>query len=375
MQGNAQSSSQEDENERCVKSSGGNKLSEDRPIQELMGAPGSPYTRKMLGVMRFRHIPYRLERQSRIPHSSEVRHRKKRVEAKVSLLPTFYFSDNQGGEVAVTDSSPLIRRFEKIYEGRSVIPSDPALALIDMLLEDYGDEWLTKAMFHYRWHYDADIKKSGDILPRWGGISQPEEQVESISEFFRERQISRLKYVGSNEVTKSTIEDSFKRFIHLLDKHLTGRPFLMGERPGASDFAVYGQLTCLALFDPTPQAIILAQCPRVYAWVEIVEELSGYLVSEDDWLDIDNPPDTLKNILFEVGRIYAPYLIGNARAVINKAEKLEIELDGKPWQQNPFVYQVKCLRWLREAYAELTYENRMRVNHVLDGTGVLQLFE
>ena len=121
----------------------------------------------------------------------------------------------------------------------------------------------------------VNCKKSGDILPRWGGISQPEEQMEPISEFFRERQISRLKYVGSNEITKSTIEDSFKRFIHLLDKHLTGRPFLMGERPGASDFAVYGQLTCLALFDPTPQAIILAQCPRVYAWVEIVEELPG----------------------------------------------------------------------------------------------------
>ena len=244
-----------------------------------------------------------------------------------------------------------------------------------MLLEDYGDEWLTKAMFHYRWHYDADIKKGGDILPRWGGISQPEDKVAPISEFIRERQISRLKYVGSNEVTKSTIENSFKRFIHLLDKHLTVRPFLMGERPGASDFAVYGQLTCLALFDPTPQAIILAQCPRVYAWVEIVEELSGYLVAEDDWLDIDNPPDTLKNILAEVGRIYAPYLICNARAVINKAEKLEMELDGRPWLQNPFVYQAKCLRWLREAYAELTDENRTRVNHVLDGTGVLQLFD
>lgn len=375
MQENAQRLGHEDESERYVKSSGENKLSEDRPVQELMGAPGSPYTRKMLGVMRFRHIPYRLEHQSRIPLSSEVRHRKRRVEAKVPLLPTFYFSDEQGGEVAVTDSSPMIRRFEKIYEGRSVIPSDPALALIDMLLEDYGDEWLTKAMFHYRWHYDADIKKGGDILPRWGGISQPEDKVAPISEFIRERQISRLKYVGSNEVTKSTIEDSFKRFIHLLDKHLTVQPFLMGERPGASDFAVYGQLTCLALFDPTPQAIILAQCPRVYAWVEIVEELSGYLVAEDDWLDIDNPPDTLKNILAEVGRIYAPYLICNAKAVINKAEKLEMELDGKPWQQNPFVYQAKCLQWLREAYAELTEENRIRVNHVLDGTGILQLFD
>jgi glutathione S-transferase len=349
-------------------------MTDGRKVQELMGAPGSPYTRKMLGVMRFRHIPYRLERQSRIRNSSEDRHRKKRVQPKVPLLPTFYFEDDKAGEIAVTDSSPLIRRFEKEYEGRSVIPSDPALAFIDLLLEDYGDEWLTKAMFHYRWHYDADIKKGGDILPRWGGISQPEEQVRPMSEFVRERQIARLSYVGSNGVTKTTIEDSFKRFIHLLDKHLTDQPFLMGERPGSADFAVYGQLTCLALFDPTPQAIILSECPRVYAWVETVEELSGYLVSEEDWLDMDNPPETLKNILTEVGRIYAPYLIANAKAVMAKADKLEMELDGRPWEQTPFVYQAKCLQWLREAYAALSDKDRNRVDRVLDGTGVLQLF-
>jgi glutathione S-transferase len=350
------------------------RMSEERKVQELMGAPGSPYTRKMLGLMRYRHIPYRLERQSRIANSSEGDHRKKRVQPKVSLLPTFYFKDDNGHETAVTDSSPLIRRFENEYEGRSVIPPDPGLAFIDMLLEDYGDEWLTKAMFHYRWHYKPDIKKAGDILPRWGGISQPEDKVQPMSEFVRERQIARLSYVGSNEITKPTIEDSFKRFVHLLDKHLTNQPFLMGERPGASDFAVYGQLTCLALFDPTPQAIILSACPRVYAWVEIVEELSGYLVSDNDWLDIDNPPETLKNLLAEVGRIYVPYLLGNAKAVMEKADILEMELDGKPWKQNPFVYQAKCLLWLREAYAALGDKDRGRVDFILDGTGVAQLF-
>jgi hypothetical protein len=118
------------------------------------------------------------------------------------------------------------------------------------LLEDYGGEWLTKAMFHYRWHYEADIKKAGDILPRWRGISQPEEQVQKIAGFVRERQIARLSYVGSNDLTKPVIEECFKRFIHLHDKDLTDLPFLMGERPGSCDFAIYGQLTCLALFDP-----------------------------------------------------------------------------------------------------------------------------
>ncbi len=346
----------------------------ERKVQELMGAPGSPYTRKMLAFMRFRNIPYRLERQSRMVEAGEDKHRKPRVQPKIPLLPTYYFEDEQGGEIAVTDSSPLIRRFETEYEGRSVIPSDPALAFIDMLLEDYGDEWLTKAMFHYRWYYEADIKKAGDILPRWGGISQPEDQTRKMGDFVRERQIARLSYVGSNEVTKPVIEASFKRFIHLLDKHLTEHPFLMGERPGSSDFAVYGQLTCLALFDPTPQAVILEECPRVYAWVEVVEELSGYLVFEDDWLDIDNPPETLKNILAEVGRIYAPYLIANAKAVMEKADKLEMVLDDQSWEQNPFTYQAKCLRWLREAYEALGGSDRARVDNVLEGTGVLRLF-
>ena len=350
-------------------------MAEARKVQELMGAPGSPYTRKMLGVMRFRHIPYRLERQSRVMDAGEDKHRKTRVQAKVPLLPTYYFKDDNGEEIAVTDSSPLIRRFEKEYEGRSIIPNDPALAFIDRLLEDYGDEWLTKAMFHYRWYYDADIKKAGDILPRWGGISQAEDKSQAMGDFIRERQIARLSYVGSNEVTKPVIEASFKRTIHLLDKHLTGQPFLMGERPGSSDFAFYGQLTCLALFDPTPQAIILEECPRVYAWVEVVEELSGYQVSDDDWLDIDNAPVTLKNILVEVGRIYAPYLIGNAKAVMDSANKLEMVLDGKPWEQNPFTYQAKCLKWLREAYEALSDKDRARVDTILDGTGVLQLFK
>lgn len=340
-----------------------------------MGAPGSPYTRKMLGLMRFRHIPYRFEGNSIGSGDIGSRHRKPRAQAKVPLLPTFYFEDDEGSEIAVTDSTPLIRRFEEEYTGRSVIPSDPALAFIDRLLEDYGDEWLTKAMFHYRWHYAPDIKKAGSILPRWGGISEPEEKAQAMGEFIRQHQISRLSYVGSNALTKPVIEASFKRFVDLLDKHLSEHPFLMGERPGASDFAIYGQLTCLALFDPTPQAIILERSPRIYAWVEVLEDLSGYLVAEDDWLDLDNPPETLKNILGEVGRLYAPYLIGNAQAVLDKDEKMSMMLDGEHWEQNPFSYQAKCLMWLRQAYQALTDADRAKVQNVLDGSGVLQLFD
>ena len=51
------------------------------------------------------------------------------------------------------DSSPQIMRLEELVPGRSLVPTDPVVAFLDHLLEDYGDEWVTKQMFHYRWWY------------------------------------------------------------------------------------------------------------------------------------------------------------------------------------------------------------------------------
>ena len=59
----------------------------------------------------------------------------------------------------------------------------------------------------------------------------------------------------------------FKRFLSLLNEHLQTMPYIFGQRPSSADFAIYGQLTCLALFDPTPNAIVAADFPRIYAWV------------------------------------------------------------------------------------------------------------
>ena len=129
----------------------------------LLGGPGSPYSLKMRAVLRYRRIPYRLLLAShRAPPEGMPR-------SKVPLLPTFYFPGANGELEAVTDSTPIIRRLENEFQGRSIIPSDPVIAFLDYLLEDYGDEWLTKAMFHYRWYYKADIENAGNVLPIWAG--------------------------------------------------------------------------------------------------------------------------------------------------------------------------------------------------------------
>ncbi len=333
----------------------------------MMGAPGSPYTRKMRAILRYRLIPFRMIVQGSEAHLARPR-------PKVGLLPTFYLPDESGQEVAVTDSTPLLRRLEEEFEGRSVIPTDPVVAFLDALLEDFADEWLTKAMFHYRWHYRADIDKAASILPLWQKVDVADEEVKPLSDFIAKRQIERLWVVGSNDTTAPVIESSYQRLLHLFDAHLQTQPFLMGHRPGSSDFGFLGQLTCLVLFDPTPAAIAVETAPRIYAWVEWAEELSGMEPKEEDWITRDAIPPTLRALLGEVGRVYAPFLLANAEAVEQGAERVETTIDDRPWTQKPFPYQAKCLRWLREHHASLSADDRARVDGILSGTGCEALF-
>ena len=330
----------------------------------IVGMPGSPYSRKLRAVLRYRRIPY-----AWVHHGSpEVRGL---PQPRVPLLPHLIFA---GTDEAVTDSTPLVRRLESMYRDRAVVPPDPAMAFIDALLEDYADEWLTKPMFHYRWAYEPDIARAAAILPRWSRTDLPDDRYADLGKTFAERQIGRLRVVGSNETTAPLIEDSYRRLLRLLDAHLAGSRFVMGGRPGAADFGLFGQLTQLTGFDPTPAAIALDLAPRVVAWIDVVDDLSGLEPSDGDWTSRDDVPKTLRALLAEVGRVYVPFLLANAAALERGAKQVECSIDGRSWVQQPFPYQGKCLRWLREAHTALAPDDRRAADALLRGTGCERLF-
>jgi glutathione S-transferase len=333
----------------------------------LSGAPGSPYTRKMLSVLRYRRIAYRF-----LPPSGPAL--KGLPQPRVALLPTFYLPGETGELQAITDSTPLIRRLERDYKGRSIVPTDPALAFLDELIEDYADEWLTKAMFHYRWSYAPDIAKGAAILPCWRGFTIPDEELRTRGAFTAERQIGRLRYVGSNAVTGPVIEASYRRFLAAFEAHLTHLPYLLGERPSACDFAVFGQLSQLAGFDPTPMALTLELAPRVTAWVGLMEDQSGVEPRDNGWISLTEAPETLRAVLSEIGRVYPPVMLANAAAVAAGAEEVRTEVDGQVWTQQPFPYQAKCLGWLRQSRTDLPAQARDEVDAMLAPAGLAGLF-
>ena len=335
---------------------------------ELLGAAGSPYTRKMLGVLRFRHIPYAVFwGNGQVPGGYPA--------PKVRLLPTFFFpKEDADGLEAVTDSTPIIRRLEAEYADRSILPTDPILAFLNNLIEDYADEWLTKAMFHFRWTRPADWKNAGPLLVYWGANTLPEPQADSMAAAFTQRQIDRLYVVGSNDVTAETIETSYTRFVHILDSLLQVKGFVLGARPSSADFAIYGQLTQLAVIEPTSAAITKDASMRVRAWVDIMEDLSGLQPKEDDWFSPEEAKRALAPLLAEIGRVYAPFLLANGRAVMAGETHFHAEIDGRAWTQPTFSYQAKCLKWLQEDYGQLSGNARGAVDDMLAGSGCEALF-
>jgi hypothetical protein len=73
--------------------------------------------------------------------------------------------------------------------------------------------------------------------------------------------------------------------------------------------------------------------------------------------------------------VYVPFLLANAAALASGAERVECTIDGRPWVQQPFPYQAKCLQALRAGYRDLGADHRRAVDGLLDATTVAALRE
>ena len=339
------------------------------PVQ-LVGGTGSPYTQKMLALLRYRRIPYAI-----IWGQPETTCDTLGVEApKPTFMPTFFFEE--GGELtAHCDSTPIIRRLEADHAGRSVLPGDPALAFIDYLIEDFSDEWCTKYMFHYRWHFAADADNAGTKLPLSMDVSMPQAAFQQFKDYISQRQIERLWVVGSNEETAPIIDASYRRFLAAMEAHLANQPFMLGRRPGAGDFGLFGQLSQLVGFDPTSREIAHAVSPRTVGWVDRMPDGSGLMPEDSDWVAIEDQPESLRGLLEEIGRVYTPAQLANAQAVMAQEKTWECEIDGARWHQRTFPYQAKCLQWTRDQYGGLSAADQARVDALIAGTGIEPMLE
>lgn len=344
---------------------------------KLVGSHYSPYSRKMRAYLRYKRISYEWLQMRFDKQSSVLK------QPKVPIIPVIYFPEEKY-TIGHVDSTPLIRVLEQKHVKRSVLPpsSTPLIQFLNDLLEDYADEWITKCMMHYRWSKEDDILKASNVLACSLNSSQSQQLVELTAKSFKKRQMTRLESViGSNHLTAPFIENEYQNLLNCVDKILQSHDFLFGKNPSSSDFALYGQLSQLTGFDPTPSELAARSAPRVCAWVDHFEDLSG-LCLEEDYNDDNNDDDNAskgdgrdaewlavtqllesaphRHLLTSIGNTYIPFLKANfaAHSVSDMNFSCELGPDLHPWTQNTFPYQAKCWAVLKSSYQALSVEDQ-----------------
>ena len=303
----------------------------------LYGAELSPYSVKLRSYLRYKGIPFEWLQRTDARQPDFQRY------AKLPLVPVLVDADDN----ALQDSTPIIEMLEQEFPEPSIIPEEDALAFVAALLEDYADEWLNKAMFHYRWSYPDDQESAArritDML--FEGADKPE----GIEESVRTRMVGRLHHVGSSPETAPVIEGSFSRVIVLLDKLVWTRPYLFGGRPSVADFGLAGQLKQL-VSDPTPSAMIRAQAPNLVRWIERMDapEPAG------EFATFDSVRSDLTDLLREeVVGAYLAWMSANAQAVDDDASGVSVEIGGRAFSQKPQRYAAKAFAELKRKRARV----------------------
>ena len=107
----------------------------------IFGSELSPYSVKVRGWFRYKGIAH--DWLTRTPENRAEYD----AHARLPLVPLVITPEGAG----IQDSTPIMERFEAAFPEPATQPVDPMLAFLSALLEEYGDEWGNKHMFHYRW--------------------------------------------------------------------------------------------------------------------------------------------------------------------------------------------------------------------------------
>ena len=299
----------------------------------VIGSEESPYSVKVRSYFRYKGIPHEWRDRGQAADLF-ARH------ARLPLIPLVVTPDDTG----MQDSTPIIEAMESKFPEPSIHPPGALAAFVSLLLEEFGDEWGNKWMFHMRWAREIDQV----TVSRRFAASRDADEIDAAAQAIRERMVPRVWFVGSNEVTAPQIEQSFADVLPLLDAHLASRPYLFGARPSFGDFGLWGQIY-EAGRDPTAGALV-AGFSNVVAWVDRMQNPEN-LGEFEDWEALE--PTLMPILADQVAGVFLPWDVANASAIAAGEDEFDVTLKGRRWTQKPQKYHARSLGALKAKYAEV----------------------
>jgi glutathione S-transferase len=178
------------------------------------------------------------------------------------VSPTRKFPTITDGETNVWDSTDILRHLERAYPQKPIIPTDPRLAAIAHVIEDWADEslYFYEILMRAGWEHNLDASletfaKSMPHIPR-----------DKLRPGILAGATALTTTQGLGRKPRAQIRDDADRHFLAVDGLLEGQDWLVGDKPTTADFAVAGQLNALLFAVEAREA--LARSRHIQPWLE-----------------------------------------------------------------------------------------------------------
>lgn len=318
----------------------------------VYGSKVSYFTGKLESYLRYKGVDY--ERLPLIPYAKTVRER-----VGTTQMPAVELGDGRW----MSDTTPIIEYLEREYPNAAILPEDPVVRFVGLLIEDYADEWLWRPAMHYRWSYRHDRELLSGILTDelLGQLRAPRFVKKML--IVRRQRNGFVVGDGVSASTRSHVEGSYVAALDNMARMLEHHRFLLGESPSIADIGLMGPMLRHFGHDPTPAELMRERTPAVYEWLARMWNARATTTAP---LWTTRPTEDAQPMLREICETHLVQLAENARAFAGDARRFDVQVQGCAYRNLPVSrYRVWCLEVLRKRFDALGSQEQVCVKSLL----------
>lgn len=222
------------------------------------------------------------------------------------------------GEQFFYDSTALAQHLDSIQHSHpALIPRDPALAFICLLIDEAFDEFGLYMVHHNRWVTSAATNCMGRTTAKEFRKIAPPGIRHIMARRLARRQVRRCAYLFSVAPQKlelgvsaaltpraltgfppthQLLDAAWRQYLAAMELLLAAQPYLLGNRFTLADASAYGQLS-MNLIDGRAADLIQELAPRTYQWLGHIRD--GEHVNQDGNLSLNPALTPLIQVICE----------------------------------------------------------------------------
>lgn len=320
----------------------------------IYGPPISLFTRKLEAALRFYAAPFRIEPKT-AANAAEIESR-----SGTHQVPALRTPENW----MLADTTPILALLDTRFPARRLVPSGP-LGVLVHIIEEVIDEWISRVMVHYRWHYIENTQHVARL------VSGREMSLDEAHEFPLAKWGHRAcRATGTeSEHQRQAAEHEYFALLDALEAQLGRTGFALGNRPSAVDTILLGGLRAHINRDPLPD---IASYARVVAWDE--RDANAWK-GDGELAAFPNSTPFADHILSLGKECYAPVALANARALREGHKAFEVTTYGEPVSYLTRPYPARSRQMIHDRIRhQLNQAERQVVADWLEERGLAECF-